>query len=142
MEGPWAICGDFNVTRYISEKKNCTVRTRGMKEFFDFIEDMKLVDLQLEDVTYTWFKGDQQEAASRIDRILISEEWDDKFQNLKQIPLQRKPDYRLACKLKALKTKLKEWRNGEEGNLGIQRKKLLEQLADLEAEREDRILTN
>ncbi|WMV23105.1 hypothetical protein MTR67_016490 [Solanum verrucosum] len=191
MEGPWAICGDFNVTRYISEKKNCTVRTRGMKEFSDFIEDMKLVDLQLEDVTYTWFKGDQQEAASRIDRILISEEWDDKFQNLKQIPLQRlildhipiallggswernksyfkfenwwlesegfidrvrewwssfnftgKPDYRLACKLKSLKTKLKEWRNGEEGNLGIQRKKLLEQLADLEAEREDRILTN
>ncbi|KAG5621167.1 hypothetical protein H5410_006385 [Solanum commersonii] len=144
MEGPWAICGDFNVTRYISEKKNCTIRTRGMKEFSDFIEDMKLVDLQLED-----------EAASRIDRILISEEWDDKFQNLKQIPLQRlisdhipiallggKPDYRLACKLKALKTKLKEWRNGEEGNLGIQRKKLLEQLADLEAEREDRILTN
>ncbi|WMV13964.1 hypothetical protein MTR67_007349 [Solanum verrucosum] len=50
---------------------------------------MKLVDLQLEDVTYTWFKGDQHEAASRIDRILISEKWDDKFQNLKQIPLQR-----------------------------------------------------
>jgi len=60
-----------------------------MKEFSDFIKDMKLVDLQLEDGTYTWFKGDQHEAASRIDRILIFKDWDDKFQNLKQIPLQR-----------------------------------------------------
>ncbi|WMV42189.1 hypothetical protein MTR67_035574 [Solanum verrucosum] len=151
-----------------------------MKEFSNFIEYMKLVDLQLEDATYTWFKGDQHEVASRIDRILISEDWDDKFQNLKQIPLQRlssdhipiallggswernkgnfkfenwwskvegfidivrdwwssfnftgRPDYRLACKLRVLKSKLKEWRKGEEGNLTIQRKKLLEQMADL-----------
>lgn len=160
-----------------------------MKELSDYIEDMKLVDLQLEDALFTWFKGDQHVATSKIDRILISEEWDEKFQNLKQIPLKRltsdhshvallggswesnksyfkfknwwlesegfidrirewwssfnftgKPDYRLACKLKALR--LKEWRNGEEGNLGFQRKKLLGKLAELEAEREDRILTN
>lgn len=89
VEGPWEVCGDFNAVRYISEKKNCMSRTKGMKEFSDFIKDMKLVDLQLEKGTYTWFKGDQHEAASRIDRILISEDWDDKFQNLKQIPLQR-----------------------------------------------------
>lgn len=60
-----------------------------MKEFSDFIEDMKLIDLQLEDATYTWFKGEQHEAASRIDRILISEEWDANFNNLKKVPLQR-----------------------------------------------------
>jgi len=37
-----------------------------------------------------------------------------------------RPDYILACKLRALKSKLKEWRKGEEENLTIQRKKLLE----------------
>lgn len=60
-----------------------------MKDFSDFIEEMNLIDLQMEDATFTWFKGDNQEVASRIDRILISKEWDDSFNNLKQIPLQR-----------------------------------------------------
>ncbi|WMV46111.1 hypothetical protein MTR67_039496 [Solanum verrucosum] len=190
MEGPWAMCGDFNVSRYISEKKNCNRRTKGMREFSDFIEDMELVDMHLEDAAYTWFKGDQQEAASRIDRIMISKEWDDTFNNLKQIPLQRlgsdhipialitgcwernksyfkfenwwlqsegfvdrvrewwssfrytgRPDYVLACKLKALKLKLKEWKQEEGGNLGIQRRRLLEQLAELDTERVNRTLT-
>ncbi|KAG5591959.1 hypothetical protein H5410_042473 [Solanum commersonii] len=152
VEESWAVCGDFNAIRYIYEKKNCMSRTKGMKEFLDFIEDMKLVDLQLED------------AASMIYRILISKDWDGKFQNLKQIPLQKlssdhipiallggswernkgyfkfenwwfrveglidtvrdwwssfnftgKPDFILACKLRALKIKLKEYRKGEEG---------------------------
>ncbi|WMV58897.1 hypothetical protein MTR67_052282, partial [Solanum verrucosum] len=190
MEGPWAMCGDFNVSRYISEKKNYNRRTKGMREFSDFIEDMELVDMQLEDAAYTWFKGDQQEAASRIDRLMISKEWDDTFNNLKQIPLQRlgsdhipialipgcwernksyfkfenwwlqsegfvdrvrewwssfsytgRPDYVLACKLKALKLKLKEWKQEEGGNLGSQRRRLLEQLAELDTERVNRTLT-
>lgn len=189
MEGPWAICGDFNVSRYISEKKKCNRRTRGMREFSDFIEDMELVDIQLEDAAYTWFKGDQQETTSRIDRIMISKEWDDNFNNLKQIPLQRlssnhipialisgcwernksyfnfenwwlqskgfvdrvrewwasfsyigRPHYVLACKLKALKLKRREWKQEKGGNLGIQRR-LLEQLAEFDTEREERTLT-
>ncbi|KAF3625895.1 putative mannosyl-oligosaccharide 1,2-alpha-mannosidase MNS3-like [Capsicum annuum] len=133
MEGPWAICGDFNVTRYIFEKKNGTNRTRGMGEFSDFIEDMKLVDLQLEDAKYTWFKGDQHEIAAKIDRV---KNWWSSFN------FSGRPDYVLACKLKTLKSKLKEWRNGETENLGIQRKKLLKQMADLDTKRENRVLTD
>lgn len=60
-----------------------------MKEFSDFIEDMKLIDFQLQDATYTWFKGEQHEVAPRIDRILNSEEQDANFNNLKHVPLQR-----------------------------------------------------
>ncbi|WMV19520.1 hypothetical protein MTR67_012905 [Solanum verrucosum] len=56
-----------------------------MREHSDFIEDLKLIDIQLEDNTYISFKGDYQEIASRIGRILILGEWDD---NLKQIPLR------------------------------------------------------
>ncbi|XP_060202490.1 uncharacterized protein LOC132630925 [Lycium barbarum] len=125
-----------------------------MKEFSDFIEDMNLIDLQLQDATYTWFKGYNQEIASRIDRILISEEFDDSFSNLKQFPLQRlisdhipvalqrgKPDYILACKLKALKSKLKIWSRSESGNLGSQRRSLLGQMAQLDAVLEERVST-
>nr|XP_033508775.1 uncharacterized protein LOC117273689 [Nicotiana tomentosiformis] len=161
-----------------------------MVEFSDFIEDMNLIDLRLEDSSFTWLKGDNQDIASRIDRFLISEEWDDSFSNIKQIPLQRlasdhipvalqggtwnrnknyykfenwwlgtagfndrvkewwssfnfsgMPDFILACKLKALKSKLKEWSRSETGNLGYQRKKLLSQMAELDEVLGDRILT-
>uniref|UniRef100_M1BXT6 Non-LTR retroelement reverse transcriptase n=1 Tax=Solanum tuberosum TaxID=4113 RepID=M1BXT6_SOLTU len=50
---------------------------------------MELVDTQWEDGSFTWFKGDNQEAASRIDRFLLSSEWDGSFRNIKQVPLQR-----------------------------------------------------
>lgn len=70
-------------------KKNCTKRIKGMKKFSDFIDDMNLTDLQLEDSKYTWFKKELHEVASRIDRMLITADWDDSFNNMKQIPLQR-----------------------------------------------------
>ncbi|XP_060211901.1 uncharacterized protein LOC132639474 [Lycium barbarum] len=119
MEWPWAVCGDYNVTRFISEKKNC----------------------------------DNLEIASRIDRKLISKEFDDSFNNLKQIPLQRlvsdhipvalqgKPEYILACKLKALKSNLKTWSRSEDGNLGSKRRSLVGQMAEMDVVLEERVLT-
>nr|XP_009804761.1 PREDICTED: uncharacterized protein LOC104249929 [Nicotiana sylvestris] len=172
MEGPWAVCGDFNVTRYASEKRNCNRRTRAMLEISDFIE------------------GDNQVPASRIDRILLSEECDASFRNIKQTLLQRlesdhvpvslqcgsweqtksyfkfdnwwlstegfvdmirewwssfefsgKPDYILACKLKALKGKLKEWSRSSQGNLALQKTNLLSQIAAFDSIQDIRALT-
>jgi len=60
-----------------------------MIDFSDFIEDMDLLDLQLEGGSFTWFKGDNNNADSRIDRILISKEWDDSFCKIKQAVLQK-----------------------------------------------------
>ncbi|KAG5622043.1 hypothetical protein H5410_007261 [Solanum commersonii] len=50
---------------------------------------MELVDTQWENGSFTWFKGDNKEASSRIDRFLLSSEWDGSFSNIKQVPLQR-----------------------------------------------------
>ncbi|XP_075112012.1 uncharacterized protein LOC142182049 [Nicotiana tabacum] len=154
MEGPWAVCGDFNVTRYPSEKRECLRGSKAMVEFSDFIEDMELIDLRLEGGYYTWFRGDNHTATSRIDRFLISEEWDESFRNIKQTIQQRlisdhspvalycgRPDYILACKLKALKGKLKEWSKVYEGNLGLQKTKLPSQLAGFETTQQLRALT-
>ncbi|KAG5593808.1 hypothetical protein H5410_035040, partial [Solanum commersonii] len=76
--------------------------------------------------SFTWFKGDNNNAVSRIDRILISKEWDDSFSKIKQ------PDYILGCKLKALKSKLKKWSNTSLGNLRIQKLQILNELAILD----------
>lgn len=60
-----------------------------MGEFSECIEDMELIDLPLDGGTYTWFKGDNHTAASRIDRILVSTKWNNQFNNMKQSTLQR-----------------------------------------------------
>lgn len=52
-----------------------------------------------------------------------------------------KPDYILACKLKALKEKLKEWSKEERGNLQIQKTNLLNKMASLDSLMENRALT-
>lgn len=83
MEGPWVVCGDFNVARFITGKRYCLRRSRGMREISVVIDELKLIDIQLEDNHFTWFKGDNQKIASRIDRIFFSEEWDESFKNLK-----------------------------------------------------------
>ncbi|CAN4119501.1 unnamed protein product [Withania somnifera] len=58
IKGPWAVCGDFNVCRFLSEKRNCQRRSNAMVEFSDTLQDLELIDLPLEGGTFTWFKGD------------------------------------------------------------------------------------
>lgn len=55
----------------------------------EFSNDMELIDFHLEGGSYAWFNGDAHVVASRIDRILISAEWNDLFNNLKQSTLQK-----------------------------------------------------
>ncbi|WMV40391.1 hypothetical protein MTR67_033776 [Solanum verrucosum] len=53
-----------------------------------------------------------------------------------------KPDFILASKLKYLKGKLKEWSRTRQGNLGLQKQSILNQLADLERIQDQRQLTD
>lgn len=52
-----------------------------------------------------------------------------------------KPDYILACKLKAVTGKLKEWSRNEQGNLNLQKNNLLIQMAELDSHLNSRALT-
>nr|XP_016436162.1 PREDICTED: uncharacterized protein LOC107762331 [Nicotiana tabacum] len=185
--GPWVVAGDFNIIKFPYEKRNCTRVTRAMTEFSDFIEDMELVDLQLEaEITHGLVGA---ETSSRIDRFLISVEWNDCFRNIKQEILPRvcsdhtplilqcgnweqtksyfkfenwwletegfndrvqnwwtsfeiegRPYYILACKLKALKGKLKEWSNCNFGNLEREKNHILNQITMLDIIQQQRNL--
>lgn len=48
----------------------------AMRDFSRFIDDMELIDLPLHGGQYTWFRGNNEHSASRIDRFLISTQWD------------------------------------------------------------------
>lgn len=83
FDGPWIVCGDFNIVRFPSEKKNCSRTTRVMTDLSDFIEDMGLQDSHLVGGNYTWRKRDRHDVAVSIDRILFSDEWNEEFRNIK-----------------------------------------------------------
>nr|XP_016487802.1 PREDICTED: uncharacterized protein LOC107807866 [Nicotiana tabacum] len=155
MEGPWAVCGNFNVTRYPSEKRECSRRSRVMVEFSDFIEDMELIDLRLKGGNYTWLISDHSPVAlycgawEQAKSYFKFENWwlnvegfDDRIREWwGSFEFSGRPDYILACKLKALKGKLKGWSRSYEGNLGLQKSKLLSKLADFETTQQQRALT-
>ena len=60
-----------------------------MFKFSDFIETNFLVDLPLVRGEYTWFHDSKNPSMSRIDRVLVSTNWEDHFLDVTQRPLPR-----------------------------------------------------
>lgn len=83
----WVVGGDFNVCRRESERLNCTRRSKAMKDFSEAIEDLGIIDLPLHGAIYTWARGENSDQASRIDKFLISQEWNESFKAVKQLAL-------------------------------------------------------
>ena len=69
---PWCCFGDFNVVRFPSEQRGGSQLTSTMEKFSEFIEDLNLIDLPLEEGSYIWSSGTNQPSMSRIDRALVS----------------------------------------------------------------------
>ena len=60
-----------------------------MMEFLDFIEDFNLVDLPLGGGQYTWSSGTANPLMSRIDKFLVSTNWEDHYSDVTQKLLPR-----------------------------------------------------
>ena len=78
------LVGDFNIIRYPSERLGCESFSSAMFAFFDFIESNSLVDLPLEGAFFTWFRDSSIPSMSRIDRALVSLDWEKHFENISQ----------------------------------------------------------
>ena len=53
--------------------------TPAMELFSEFVEDFNLIDLPLEGGSYTWSRGSVQPSMSRIDRVLVSQDWEEQY---------------------------------------------------------------
>ncbi|KAI9402255.1 hypothetical protein POPTR_001G239304v4, partial [Populus trichocarpa] len=66
------LASDFNATLSPLDRKGGSKVFSSMTRFKHYIDGYELIDLPLNGKRFTWFRGN---AASRIDRILISGDW-------------------------------------------------------------------
>ena len=85
----WCVLGDFNIIRYPAERLGCNSFSPAMFNFSDFSERNFLIDLPLVGCEYTWYRDSANSAMSRIDRVLVSTDWEEHFLNVIQRPLPR-----------------------------------------------------
>ncbi|KAG6663959.1 hypothetical protein CIPAW_02G057800 [Carya illinoinensis] len=83
---PWCIGGDFNAIRFTSECFGNRRMRLAMSEFSECIFELNLVDLPLAGGLYTWANN---QTWSRLDRFLISPEWEIHFPEVWQKRLPR-----------------------------------------------------
>ena len=83
---PWCIGGDFNATRFPSERSGDIRLNQAMQDFSDFIFDMDLVDLPIVGGEYTWSNN---RSWSRLDRFLVSPSWEIHYPTMLQKRMDR-----------------------------------------------------
>ncbi|KAG6625187.1 hypothetical protein CIPAW_16G079100 [Carya illinoinensis] len=74
---PWCIGGNFNITRFSSEQSGGSSFNSPMVDFSNFIYEQDLLDIPLTAGTYTWSSNREHPTWSRINKFLVSPEWED-----------------------------------------------------------------
>jgi hypothetical protein len=77
--GIWGLVGDFNAVLHRHERKGQVTSSPNLMsneiiEFRDFVQEMELIDLPVLGRKFTWFHSGGA-AMSRLDRMLVSEDW-------------------------------------------------------------------
>jgi mannosylglycoprotein endo-beta-mannosidase len=74
--GPWLLIGDFNMILRASEKNNDNLDRFMMARFRDFVGQLELRDLYMHGRLFTWSNEREVPTMTRIDRALVSVDWD------------------------------------------------------------------
>jgi len=104
----WCFCGDFNAVRRRYERKGVSTRDNQsgeMRGFNNFIDANLLVELPLVGKHFTWFSSNGK-AKSRLDRVLVTEEWMQTWPMSKQYVQRREVSDHCALVVKSM---IKDW---------------------------------
>jgi hypothetical protein len=72
----WLVIGDFNMTLRASEKSNANLDRANMARFRDFVNSEELKECYMHGRLFTWSSERRRPTMSRIDRALVSVDWD------------------------------------------------------------------
>jgi hypothetical protein len=86
VQDKWMILGDFNLISSTVDKSNSNVNLRLMGQFRDVIQDLELIDYPLIGRKFTWSNERENSTHTRIDRVLVSKEWDLAFPQFQITP--------------------------------------------------------
>lgn len=70
------ICGDFNIIRRPTEKKNDRYNGRWPFLFNACIDSLDLRELDLSGCRFTWANSLDRQTFERLDRVLMTIEWE------------------------------------------------------------------
>jgi len=76
---PVMMGGDFNLVRKVEEKSSVNVNVSLMDAFDDMINTTALRELQRSGSRYTWSNKQNPPILCVLDRVLVSNSWEDKF---------------------------------------------------------------
>ena len=76
---PWCIGGDFNEIRFPTERNRERRIMSSMRRFSQMIDELELKDLPLQGGMYTWKGGLNNQRMARLDRYLITNDWEIHF---------------------------------------------------------------
>ena len=62
--------------------------TGAMRRFTQVIKDLDLKDLPLKGGCYTWVRGPGNQIMSKLDRFLVSDDWEVHFGNVARLSCQ------------------------------------------------------
>ena len=88
-EGPWCIGGDFNVVLSPNDRNLEGGLSHPMRRFNEVVNELGLRDLPLQGGPFTWRGGNGNQRMSRLDRFLVSADWESQFSNVIQRTLPR-----------------------------------------------------
>ncbi len=77
--GGWVVCGDFNLTRSLQERRGRCWSRRLMELFNNLINNLRLIDVPMGNQEFTWSNLQRRPTLAKLDRFLISTEWDLEF---------------------------------------------------------------
>ena len=121
---PWCIGGDFNIIRFPNERNREGKLLGYMRRFSQVLDDLELKDLPLQGGLFNWKGGPSNTRMARLDRFIVTEEWDSFFGGARLgggggggggrewwqgSMFKGSKSYCLSEKLKALKGNLRGW---------------------------------
>lgn len=79
--GPWMLTGDFNLILNEADKNNECIDRANLRRFRRTVAGLQLQDLHLHGRTYTWSNERETPTLVRLDKVLVSVDWEEKFPN-------------------------------------------------------------
>ena len=81
---PWCVEGDFNLVRFPEERSKGGGLIASMRRFSEVLEDLELRDYPLMGGPFTWKGRLNNQVQSRLDRFLVTDNWDNLFNGVVQ----------------------------------------------------------